>query len=121
MLYTKYISPKYYYDVIGDTGEPLFVIRMRVGKRDDTLCRVALADVMTVKRETKAERRAHQKDRYTALYVYLPTLCPEVSYRVVVNDSHTRTELVLEGTEEFFDELLRLSALAREERGIPEE
>lgn len=117
LIYTKFLSSTFHYDVIGDGVEaPLFVIRQKTGKRETTLCRVELADIITVKRETKAERRAHKRDAGTSLYVYSPTLWPEITYRVLVAGRHERAELVLEGTDELFAEIKRLAAVARSMR-----
>ncbi len=117
LMYTKYVSVAFYYDVLGeDMDTPLFVVRQRVGKRDVTLCRVELADIISVKRETAAERKAHVREQGTAYYVYAPTLMPPVSYRMRVVNPRERAELILEGSDEFFERIIELSREARELR-----
>ncbi len=114
LMYTKYVSVAFYYDILAeDMDTPLFVVRQRVGKRDVTLCRVELADIVSVKRETAAERKAQVREQGTAYYVYAPTLKPPISYRMRVANSRERAELILEGTDEFFAKILELASEAR--------
>ena len=106
LMYTKYVSVKFYYDVLSlGLEEPLFVVRQTVGKREVTLARVALADITAIERESKAERRAHKRTKGVFLYCYAPTLSPEESYRMYVKTRHETSEIVLEGTEEFFNKI----------------
>ena len=113
-IYTKYVSVDFYYDVIVDeVEEPLLVVRQQIGKRTVTLCRVPLADIVSVTKETKEERRAHKRERGVGLYLYSPTLSPDVSYRIFVSNRYERSEVVLEGSDEFFSKIKELSAEAR--------
>ena len=117
LMFTKYVSVAFYYDIIAeDVDTPMFIVRQRVGKRDVTLCRVDLADIVSVKKETAAERKAYVKERGTAYYVYAPTLNPPVSYRMRVANPREHAELILEGTDEFFDKIIELAAEARAQR-----
>lgn len=119
LMYTKYVSVKFFYDIIAEEGEtPLFVVRQRVGKRDTTLCRVELADIISITKETSAERKAHKREKTTPLYVYAPTIAPPISYRMTVRNSYERSEIVLEGSDEFFN---MLSACAVEARTLRHE
>ena len=121
-VYTKYVSVEFYYDVaVEGMAEPLFIVRQLIGRRNVTLCRVALADIKEIRRETDEERRLHKTPKNTALFVYMPTLMPKVCYRVYVNDGFDKSELLLEGSEEFFKELLLLANEARALRGEGEE
>ena len=122
LMYTKYLSVRFYYDIIA-TGvdEPLFVVRQMTGKREVTLCRVTLADIERVERETAAERKAHKKDKTTALFIYCPTLSPNVSYRMYVKSGFEKSELILEGSDEFFSKVVEFAAEARELRALNEE
>ena len=122
LMYTKYVSVKFYYDIIATgVSEPLFVVRQLVGKREVTLARIALADITDIQHETKAERNAHKRDYTTNLYVYAPTLSPAVSYRMYVHSYTEKSELVLEGSDEFFKKILEFSAEAREMRALDDE
>ncbi len=117
LMYTKYVSVAFYYDILAEGMEtPLFVVRQRVGKRDVTLCRIELADIVSVKRESAAERKAHGRERGTSYYVYAPTLNPPVSYRMRVVNRHEHSEIILEGSDEFFDKITELANEARELR-----
>ncbi len=114
LMYTKYVSIKFYYDIIAvGVDEPMLVVRQLVGKREVTLARVALADITDIKRETSAERKAHRRPKTTSLYIYGPTLAPAVSYRVYVSSRYEKSEVILEGSDEFFAKLLEYAAEAR--------
>lgn len=114
LMFTKYVSVAFYYDIIAeDVDTPMFIVRQRVGKRDITLCRVDLADIISVKRETAKERKAHVREQGTAYYVYAPTLNPPVSFRMRVNNAREHAELILEGSDEFFEMITALAAEAR--------
>ena len=122
LMYTKYVSVDFYYDVLADDEDsPLFVVRQRVGKRDVTLCRIDLADVISIKRETAKERKEHKREKNTALYVYGPTLFPEVSYRLTVHSRMGKSEIILEGTDEFFAKISDYSKEAKQKRAQDEE
>lgn len=114
LMFTKYVSVAFYYDIIAeDVDTPMFIVRQRVGKRDVTLCRVDLADIVSVKRETAKERKAHVREQGTAYYVYAPTLNPPVSFRMRVNNAREHAELIIEGSDEFFEMITALAAEAR--------
>ena len=122
LIYTKYVTVDFYYDVItDDVDEPLLVVRQQVGKRSVTLCRVPLADIMTVTKETKEERKNHKRERGVGLYVYSPTLSPSVSYRILVSNRYERSEVILEGSDDFFAKIKEISQEARRMREIEEE
>ena len=122
LMYTKYISVKFFYDVLVDGyEEPVFVVRQLVGKRNVTLARVYLADVTDIKRESAAERKAHKRDRRVRLYVLGPTLSPAESYRMYVKSHLETSELLLEGSEEFFEMIKGYVAEAKEIRAKIEE
>ena len=114
LMFTKYVSVSFYYDIVAeDVDTPMFIVRQRIGKRDVTLCRVDLADVVSVKRESAAERKSHVREQGVSYYVYAPTLNPPVSYRMLVNNARERAELILEGTDEFFEKIIEFANEAR--------
>lgn len=122
LMYTKYISVKFFYDVLVDGyDEPLLVVRQLVGKRNVTLARIYLADVTDIKHETAQQRRAHKKDKRVRLYVFGPTLSPSESYRVYTKSHLETSEILLEGSAEFFDLLRGYVAEAKELRAKIEE
>ncbi|MBO5945993.1 MAG: hypothetical protein J6Q69_05240 [Clostridia bacterium] len=122
LMYTKYISVKFFYDVLVEGyDEPMLVVRQLVGKRNVTLARIYLADVCDIKHESAAERRAHKRDRRVRLYVFGPTLSPSESYRVYTKSHLETSELVLEGSSEFFEMLRGYVAEAKELRAKIEE
>lgn len=114
-LYTKYLSTVYYYDIMLDSeGTPLFIVRAVGGKRETTLCRIGLAEVMRVEREDRVTRRAHKTPKTHMKYVYMPTLDPDFSYRITTASRYERAEIIIEASEEFADLLLKYSIEARE-------
>ena len=115
VLYTRYISPVYYYDVMLDSeGTPLFVVRAVNGKRGTTLCRIGLAEIMKVEREDKATRRAHKTPKTHVKYVYTPTLDPDVTYRLTTASRYEKAEIVIEASDEFASMLRAYSLEAKE-------
>ena len=117
LVYTKYVSVLFHYDVFSEgEDEPLFVVRQTVGKKHVTLCRVAFADITKIEKETREERRSHKTEPGTARYVYAPTMFPETSYRISVNNGREKAEIIIEGTDELRDKLLEIAKIAKEMR-----
>lgn len=101
-IYTKYLSSFLYYDVTFDSDQtPVFVVRRRTGKKQTTLCRIDLGSIISVTREDKKERRAHKRDRGVSQYVYIPTMLPDVTYRLYSKSRYETSEIVIECQEEF--------------------
>ena len=92
--YTKYLSCTYYYDITADSdGTPLFIVRQIVGKRETTLCRIELADVVSLDREDRETRRKHTTPKELSKFNYSPTLDPDVSYRMITNGRYEKAEI----------------------------
>ena len=115
LLYTRYVSPVYYYDIMLDSeGTPLFVVRALNGKRETTLCRIGLAEIMKVEREDRKRRHLHKTPKTHMKYVYMPTLDPDVSYRLTTASRYERAEIVIEASDEFASMLRAYSLEAKE-------
>ena len=100
-VYTKYISPVYYYDFTDDGyGTALFVVRQMIGKRQSTLCRISFGEIRKVERESAKERKEHKTPAGYRKYSYLPTLDPDVSYRLTIANSYEKAEILIEVTDE---------------------
>ncbi len=122
LMYTKFVSVKFYYDImVTGLEEPLLVVRQAVGKRNVTLARVALADIISITRESREQRRAYKKEKGIALYNYGPTMNPPVTYRVQVRNYAERADIVLEGSDEFFEKIREYASVARAARAEGEE
>ena len=122
LFYTKYIAPVFYYDITFDSeNAPIFVVRQLTGKRGTTLCRIDLADVMSVVKETKDERRAHKTPQNMRKYVYSPTLSPEFVYRMTVYGRYEKAEIILECNDDFAELIRNYAAEAKELRMAEEE
>ena len=122
LIYTKFISPAFYYDVICDDGEvPLFVVRQITGRRSTTLCRVELADIISITHETDAEMREHKTPNGYRKYVYTPTLFPNEVYRLTVVSKYENAEIIIEISEELSELLRSLVVEAKELRANSED
>lgn len=114
LIYTKYVSAIYYYDITFDyRGEPLFVVRQVVGKRQSTLARLGLRDIRTVELEDSVARRAHKTEKGVRKYSYLPTLMPETVCRITAKNQYERCEMLIECSSEFAELLRSYAAEAR--------
>ena len=122
LIYTKYVSVTFHYDIIvEEVEEPLFVVRQTIGKRNVTLCRIAFADIVKVKKESASERRAHKSAPGVSRYSYTPTLSPSVSYRIFVSSRHEKAEIIIEGTDEMCEMLSNISVSARANRTLEDD
>ena len=114
-LYTKFLSSRYYYEIVHDTeGTPLFVVNQQIGRRMTTLCRVGLDEIVKVESEGEAERKAHKTPAGVRKYVYVPTFLPERTCRIYTSGRHERAEIIVEVSEEIAKLLLNYANEARE-------
>ena len=115
LIYTKYIGSVYYYDVTFDySGAAVFVVRQITGKRQSTLARIALSEIISIEKETAEQRRAHKTPIGHIKYSYLPTLMPSVAYRITSRSRYEKSEILVEITEELAMLLSDYSKEARE-------
>ena len=114
LVYTKYVSVVFHYDIIAEgVDEPLFVVRQTVGRRNETLCRISLLNVTSIKKETAEERRTHKTPAGVAKYVYTPTLFPSENYRISVFSRKQKAEIIVEISDEFANALTEMVSEAR--------
>ena len=114
LVYTKYISVEFYYDIALDSeGVPMFVVRQTIGKRQTTLCRLDLADILKIEKESASERRDHKTDYGVVKYIYAPTMNPPISYRMTVSSRYEKAEVIIECNDDFAHILKKYSAEAR--------
>lgn len=117
VFYTKYILPIYFYDIFIDSdGTPLFVVRQQTGKRQSTLCRIPLNEILRVEKQSRQQRREHKTPYEVKKYAYLPTLDPDEIYRITTSGRYERAEILIECSEGFAKMLTVYSAEAREQR-----
>lgn len=116
LFYTKYILAVYYYDVMIDSsGIPLLVVRQQTGKRQSTLCRIALSEIVSIEREDKAKRKGHKTTSDYKKYSYLPTLDPDLCYRIIMENGYERAEILIEISEDMAG---LLSSYVDEAKGV---
>ena len=117
VFYTKYILPIYFYDIFIDSdGTPLFVVRQQTGKRQSTLCRIPLNEILRVEKQSRQQRREHKTPYEVKKYAYLPTLDPDEIYRITTSGRYERAEILIECSEGFAKMLTVYSAEARQLR-----
>ena len=115
-LYTKYISPVYYYDFTDDGyGTLLFVVRQMIGKRQSTLCRISFGEIRKVERVTSSSAKEHKTPAGYRKYSYLPTLDPELSYRLTIENAYEKAEILIEVTDELAQMIENYSKAQRTE------
>ena len=121
-VYTRHVAADYYYDLITYAGdEPTLIVRQIIGKRQSTLSRVYLADIVSAEMEDAAARRAHKTEKGVRKYVYTPTMSPERTCRLTVRSRSEHSEIVLELTDEYCNLINEYSREARELRSLSEE
>ena len=115
-FYTRYISPIYYYDFTDDGhGTGLFVVRQMVGKRQSTLCRIAFGEIKKVERVTQKSAKAHKTPAGYRKYSYMPTLAPEFYYRLTIENSYEKAEILIEVSDELAE---RSESYAKDQRTV---
>ncbi len=114
LIYTKYMSPEYYYDITHDSdGAAVFVVRMRTGKRESTFCRIGLAEITKIERESSKERRAHKTPAGVRKHSYCPTMMPDFTYRIYTRSRYEKAEIIIEVSSEFAAFLTEYASEAR--------
>lgn len=114
LIYTKFIAVELYYDITFDTNEtPIFVVRQLTGKRQTTLCRINLADINSVRHESREEYKRHKTPKGVRRYIYAPTLFPKEVYRVFGKNRYESYELIIECSSDFADLLLEYAKEAK--------
>ena len=115
MLHSKYIASAYFYDITFDSeGVPLLVVRQLTGKRYTTLCRIALYEIVSIEKQSREQRRKHKTPFEMKKYSYLPTLDPDVVYRIITSGRYERAEILIESSEGFAEILASYSREARD-------
>lgn len=115
VIYTRYVSAVYYYDITFDyEGQPIFVVRQLSGKRESTLCRIALYEIVKIEEETPKQSREHKTPYGFRKYSYLPTILPNVAYRITSVSRYEKSEIMIEASGEFINLLRSYAAEARE-------
>ncbi len=105
-FYNKYLGVEYFYDITLDSdGTALFVVRQLIGKRQSTLCRIALYEMATVEKETPEERKTHKTPAGYVKYSYIPTFLPDTTYRITSRSRYERSEIIIECSDEFAEML----------------
>ena len=114
LMYTKFISCIYHYDLLpAEDASAIFVVRQTVGRRTTVLCRVELAQITEIRRQTGREARREKRPFNRRLYVYTPSFLPGVVYRMTVVNRYESADILIEGEEPFID---ALRAYAAEQR-----
>ena len=114
-IYTKFLSSKYFYEIVHDTeGTPLFIVNQLIGKRMTTLCRIALYEIAKIEGECAEERKNHKPRAGVKKYNYVPTLMPDKVFRIYTASRHEHAEIVIEISDEAAAMLVEYAREARE-------
>lgn len=113
-VYTKFVSPEYYYDITLSDGEPLLLVRQLIGKRSTVSCRIALSDIVKVELTDKAERSSHKTPDGYLKYNYTVTMLADNAVRLTVSSAYEKCEILLEGDRDMAELLCRYCEYARE-------
>lgn len=114
-VFTKYVSIEYHYDIAIIDGEPMLIVRQRIGKRNSVSCRILLSEITDVKYETREQRAAHKTPEEYKRYVYTVTMGVADTVRLTVNSRYEKCEVVLECGIEVADYLASCVAQAKAE------
>ena len=121
-VFTKYISPIFYYDITFDSeGVPLFVVRQMIGKRQTTLCRIALFEIVKVEKENIEQRKQHKTPAGFIKYSYIPTIDPASAYRITSVSRYEKSEILIEASDEFASIIKSYSEEARKNYSLNDE
>jgi hypothetical protein len=121
-FYTKFISAYYIYDITFDSDDTaVFVVRQITGKRQSTMCRIALFEISDIIGETREQRKKHTTPNGTRKYVYFPTLSPDVSFRIVSSNRYESSEILIECTDQMAAMLSEYSKEAKELEALRQE
>ena len=121
-VYNRYMALTYHYEVMIDSsGTPLLIIRHTIGKRESTLCRVELASIISVERQTAEERKRHTTPEGCVRYYYAPTLAPDITCLITLRSRYEYAEITVEGSDEFIDLIASYAKQARADLLITDE
>ncbi len=102
LLYTKYVIAEYFYEITFDSfGSAVFVVRQRVGKKDTTLCRLDLHNIVRIEKQSREERAKHNTPYGYVKYVYVPTFLPTDTHLIVAASRYEKAEITIECPDEF--------------------
>lgn len=90
----------------GANGLPDFTVTEAYGKKRTVVCRVSVADVLSVEEITKENRNALKaKQRKKDVYVYTGELCPPKLYLLTLQDGETTFFLQIYAEDAFIQAL----------------
>lgn len=113
VIYNRYMSGQYSYEVIASYGDsPLFIVRRTVGKKTTTLFNaelraIAALDVIAAGEKDDASRESRR-------YNFCPTLGAVRRAKITFKTRYEQTVVLIEGSDEFFSTLSQYAAEARE-------
>ena len=112
-MYTRYMAAEYIYDVTVLNDTPMFIVRHKLGRREITMCRLALSSIVSVTAQTKEQRRAHKTPANYSKFTYSPTFDPELTYLIISRSRYEKAEVTIEANDEFAQTLMRYAEISR--------
>ena len=122
LVYTRYISVKYYYDVTFDANSrAVFTVRQVIGRRVSTLCCIHLHSISRIEWESREMRREHKVPMGVRKYNYTPTLFPAETVRIYSETRVEKAQIVIEASLEFMNKLDEFAKEARYLRSLEDD
>ena len=101
-IYVKFLATKYIYDLTtSQEGAPILIARSITGKRESTLMRIELAQVILVERLEGDEIHSYRTEAGVLKYVYSPTLMPEALTLIKMRAAYQKADILIEAPKEF--------------------
>lgn len=111
VIYNRYMSGGYSYDIVTSYEAPLFIVRKTVGKKTTTVYNVELSAISEVEVIEAGAECPLPKD--FKRYNFRPTLGAVRRAKLTVNSRYEKAVLLIEGSDEFFDALRAYADEAR--------
>lgn len=113
-IFTKYIGPKMYYEIMIDSdGVPLLIVRDVIGKRGTTYSRVELHTIVSAEKlEGDSLKRFKCKEGFTK-FTYSPTFMPDSLYCFNIVSRYEKAHVLLEVSDEFASLLMKYAEEAK--------
>lgn len=113
-LYTKYIASEYFYDILVENNTPLFVIRQKTGRRETTVARIELSNIVRVEELDKTALKEHKTPDGYLKYYYNPTMYPDKMVLITVISRYEKAELYIEAERDYIITLNEYAKISRE-------
>ena len=121
-VFIRYVLAEFAYSVTcGQDGDAVLVVTRTTGRRVSTMCCIRMAELSSVEKLTKEQKKQHAPDPKALKYNFAPSMSPEVVYLIKTASRTTKCEIIIEGTDELAARLLEYSSYAKEDEAANED